>query len=73
MNVPIKDKSRTYRDTIALLIVFACVFLFLILFPSCTASLNVISNQGKATDLVDETQSTEPEVNPTLSIPVKPL
>lgn len=70
MTIQLKDKNRTFYDTVALLIVFACVFIFLICFPSCTASLNVVSNQGKATDLVDETQSTDPEVSPTLSVPV---
>lgn len=70
MTIQLKDKNRTVYDTIALLIVFACVFIFLICFPACTASLNVVSNQGKATDLVDETQSTDPEVSPSLSVPV---
>jgi len=72
MNELIKDKTRsTFRDTISLLIVFACIFFLLICFPSCTESITVISSQGKASDMVDETQTNDPEVDPTLSIPVK--
>lgn len=67
----IRDKSRTVRDTLALMIVLLCVFFLLILFPSCTGSLTVISNQGKAQDMVDETQQNDPEVSPTLSVPLK--
>ncbi len=32
----IKDKSRTCRDTFALILVLLCVFFLMILFPSCT-------------------------------------
>jgi len=43
------------------------------MFPCCTANLNVVSNQGRASDMVDTEQTTDPEVSPTLSLPVNAL
>lgn len=39
------------------------------LFSSCTYSINMVHTQGEATDVVDETQSNEPDIKPNLSIP----
>jgi len=53
-------------------------FLFLCLLSvslvvGCTYSLNVVHTQGTASDTVDETQSNQPDVSPTLSIPAAVL
>ena len=51
-----------------------CVFIgvmCLMLFSSCTISMQNISTHGTATDLVDENQSTDPQVKTNLKIPLK--
>jgi hypothetical protein len=40
---------------------------------SCTYSINMVHTQGKASDVVDETQSNEPDVKADLSIPAAAL
>jgi len=39
----------------------------------CTCSLNVINTEGSAQDVVDETQSADPNISPTVSIPAAEL
>jgi len=34
-------------------------------------SINMVGNQGEAKDVVDEEQTNDPEVSPTLSVPLK--
>lgn len=49
------------------------IILILFLFSSCTISFQNISTHGKATDLVDDQMSNEPDFSPTLTIPKLPL
>ena len=42
-----------------------------IMLCSCTTSVTTISSHGTASDMVDENQSTDPVVSPTLTVPVK--
>jgi hypothetical protein len=42
------------------------LFVFL---SSCTVSINLIHTEGKADDVVDETQSANPDFDTDLSIP----
>lgn len=46
---------------------------FAVILTSCTISMQNISTHGTATDLVDETQSNEPNVSPTVTIPASAL
>lgn len=65
----LKDVTESFLSMIIItLIFFAFAFL-----PSCTLSFQNISTHGTATDLVDQTQSAEPDVNANLTIPAKVL
>lgn len=50
---------------------FLC--LITLMCTGCTYSINMVHSQGEATDLIDETQSNEPDVSPTITIPVSPV
>lgn len=39
----------------------------------CTMSVNMVHTEGEATDVVDETQSNEPDVSPEISLPVSAI
>lgn len=39
------------------------------LFSGCTYSINMVDTHGEAADVVDETETVDPEFNPTLSLP----
>lgn len=45
-------------------------FMMLMIFSSCTMSLNIIHTQGKASDVVDETQSPQTQVSPDIHVPI---
>lgn len=47
-----------------LLIIGGCLGL-----QSCTIAINLTHTEGQASDIVDETQTNSPNVDPTLSIP----
>lgn len=49
------------------------VGLFLIFLCSCTISVVTTHTQGQAEDVVDETQSNTPTVNPNINIPIPSL
>lgn len=40
---------------------------------SCTVAINQVDTHGTAEDVVDTTQTNDPEVSPTISLPIKPL
>jgi hypothetical protein len=44
--------------------------LLAIMISSCTLSVNMVHTEGEASDVVDETQSNEPNVSPDISVPV---
>lgn len=41
---------------------------FLCLLSACTYSINMIHSSGEASDMIDETQSTSPEVTATIPL-----
>lgn len=41
------------------------------LLTGCTYSVNLIHSNGVASDVVDENQSAQPNISPTLSVPLK--
>lgn len=47
--------------------------IFLGMLCSCTYSINMVHTQGSASDVVDETQSAEPDVKADISIPATAL
>ena len=40
---------------------------------SCTYSINMVHTQGEAKDVVDTEQTAEPDISPTLSLPINGL
>lgn len=40
---------------------------------SCTYSINMIHTQGEASDVVDENQTADPKIDPTINIPTTGL
>lgn len=40
-----------------------------LIFTSCTYSINMVHTQGESSDVIDETQSNEPDIKPNLTIP----
>lgn len=53
---------------------FLCAFLLGItigILTSCTYSITMVHTEGVASDVVDETQSAEPDVKGELNIPAK--
>jgi heme/copper-type cytochrome/quinol oxidase subunit 1 len=38
----------------------------------CTTSVTTITTRGTASDVVDQEQTAQPDISPTLSVPVKP-
>ena len=47
---------------------FICVFLS-IMFSGCTYNISMAHTEGTASDVIDDTQSNQPVVSPTVSIP----
>jgi len=46
-----------------------CLVILPLLLVSCTLSFSNISTHGTATDLVDEEQTANPNVSPTINVP----
>ncbi len=62
-----RETFRDIRDGLCLLLV---IFIILVLgFSSCTLSLNMVGSQGKAQDMIEEEQTNQPKIDPTLTIP----
>jgi len=51
-----------------LLIIGACIGL-----TGCTIAINLTHTEGTASDLIDETQTNDPKVDPTITLPMSPL
>lgn len=43
--------------------------MIILMSTSCTYSINMVDTHGAADDVVDETETVDPEFNPTLSLP----
>lgn len=46
---------------------------FLAILSACTYSITMVHTEGSASDVVDETQTSTPEVNASLSLPIKSI
>lgn len=42
----------------------------LLLLTGCTYSINMVHTQGQASDVVDETQSNQPDIKSVLEMPI---
>ena len=58
------------REMNLVILMVMCSLIFML--SGCTYSINMAHTQGTATDLIDETQSNEPNVSPNVSIPIRP-
>ncbi len=47
---------------------FIYAIFFISVFSSCTISINQVHTQGEASDIVDETQATQPEISPSFNV-----
>ena len=47
--------------------------ILLLLVSSCTYSINMVHTSGIASDVVDETDDVNPDISPTLSVPLTGL
>lgn len=45
------------------------ILAILVILCACTYSVNLVHTQGEASDVVDETQTAQPDIKPTLTIP----
>lgn len=43
--------------------------IFVIIMTACTYSINMVDTHGKAADVVDETETIDPKIDPTLNLP----
>jgi hypothetical protein len=46
--------------------------LIMVAVTSCTQTMTMVHTSGTASDVVDETSSAEPNVSPTINVPVTP-
>lgn len=44
-----------------------------VLMTGCTYNISMAHTEGTATDVIDDTQSNEPNVSPTVTVPVSPV
>jgi len=52
---------------------YTVVIPLVILLGGCTYNVSVMHTEGQASDMIDETQTANPNITPSLNIPVKPL
>lgn len=70
----------THKDTVLNLIIATSMgaillvvsFLLCTFLQSCTYTITMVHTEGSATDVVDETQSTQADIKPDLTIPLHP-
>jgi len=46
------------------------LFLFAVVAASCTYSINKVSTEGNASDVIDEVQEASPDVSPNIELPL---
>jgi len=61
------------KEILAILVILSLFIACALAFTSCTYSINMVHTQGYADDVVDETQSAEPDVTTDLSVPATAL
>lgn len=52
---------------------YLLIFLSLVCLISCSISFQNIDTHGPATDLIDENQTANPNVEPNIDLPLKPI
>lgn len=62
------DKPLTFMLVFSAIMILLALSAFIVLFTSCTLSMQNISTHGLATDLVDEEQTASPQTE--LTIPL---
>ena len=67
------DEEKEFRRIMSIFIIALIIIGTAYTMCSCTVSFQNISTHGTATDLVDETQKVEPDVQTDLTIPTKVL
>lgn len=61
--------GKMYAAVAAILILSVLTAILIFSVTSCTYSINMVHTKGEASDVVDETQSAEPDISPTIAIP----
>lgn len=52
----------------------ACIVIFLcFMLSACTYSINLVHSQGSASDVIDENQTAQAKIDPSLQIPTGPI
>ena len=73
----LKEKQAYNNNIMSFLvntaIVFFIAFTILFFLTSCTYSVNLVHTAGHASDVVDETDSIRPVLEPSLNVPIKGL
>lgn len=54
-------------------LIFTCVYSIFLFLSSCTQTVTMVHTQGQATDVVDETSDTSPNVSADIDVPVSAL
>jgi len=72
-NMPPNEKYGALFCFIGILMTFLILTAILLFMISCTISFQNISTHSTATDLVDENQTSDPNISPNVNIPIKPL
>ena len=54
----------------ATMLFIALSFCLLVTMTGCTYSINNVQTEGKASDVVDETDNVEPNISPTIELPL---
>ena len=49
------------------------LFTMMISLSSCTISVNLVHTEGRASDVVDETDTVSPEIDTNLTVPVSAI
>lgn len=62
-------KVFMFMVTTPILVALFAIWLFACALTSCTYSITMVHTQGSATDVVDETQSNEPDVKADIKLP----
>ncbi len=60
---------QAVNEGIVLLMFFISILFILVMFNSCTVSVNMTNSHGKAEDIIDTHQKADGDLSPTLSIP----
>ena len=54
----------------ATILFIGMTFILIVVISGCTYSINNVQTEGKASDVVDETDNVEPNISPTIELPL---